>query len=76
VTSDTFNLPATANTINVLEIDAAQLDAANDFDCVRCQGRDAGRERRPAQRDLPAVRRALPAGDAGRPQGRLSGPIS
>lgn len=35
VTSDTFNLTATANTITVLEIDADDLDLANDFDCVR-----------------------------------------
>lgn len=35
VSSNTFNLPATANTINVLEIDAADLDADNGFDCVR-----------------------------------------
>lgn len=35
VSSDTFNLPATANTINVLEVDAAMLDIANGFDCVR-----------------------------------------
>lgn len=35
VVSDTFNLPNVANTINVLEIDAEDLDVANDFDCVR-----------------------------------------
>lgn len=35
VVADTFNLPATANTITVLELDAEQLDAQNDFDCVR-----------------------------------------
>ncbi len=34
VTSDTFNLPAVANTINVLEVSASDLDTANDFDCV------------------------------------------
>jgi hypothetical protein len=34
VTGDTFNLPATANTINVIEIDAEMLDTANDFDCL------------------------------------------
>lgn len=33
VTSNTFNLPAVANTINVLEIDAADLDTDNGFDC-------------------------------------------
>ena len=35
VTSSTFNLPATANTINILEIEASDLDLANSFDCVR-----------------------------------------
>lgn len=35
VTSDTFNLPATANTINVIEIDAADLDTDNGFDCFQ-----------------------------------------
>lgn len=35
VTSDTFNLPATANTINVLEVEASDLDTNNGFDCVR-----------------------------------------
>jgi hypothetical protein len=35
VTSDTFNLPAVANTLNVLEIDADDLDVENGFDCVR-----------------------------------------
>lgn len=35
VTSDTFNLTATANTITVIEIDAEQLDVDNDFDCVQ-----------------------------------------
>lgn len=35
VSSDTFNLPATANTINVIEVDAASLDGDNGFDCVR-----------------------------------------
>lgn len=34
VVSDTFNLPAVANTINVLEIDADTLDVNNGFDCV------------------------------------------
>lgn len=34
VTSDTFNLPSTANTINVIEIDAASLDSDGGFDCV------------------------------------------
>lgn len=35
VSSDTFNLPAVANTINVIEVDATDLDVANGFDCVR-----------------------------------------
>ena len=35
VVSDTFNLPAVANTTNILEIDAQDLDASNGFDCVR-----------------------------------------
>lgn len=34
VTSDTFNLPAVANTINVLEIDADTLDVSGGFDCM------------------------------------------
>lgn len=37
VTSDTFDLPAVANTINVIEIDASDLDVANGFDCVSLQ---------------------------------------
>lgn len=35
VASDTFNLPATANTITVIEVDAASLDVSGGFDCVR-----------------------------------------
>ena len=35
ITSDTFNLTATANTITVLEIDASDLDSDGGFDCVR-----------------------------------------
>lgn len=35
VVSNTFNLPATANTVTVLEIDAEELDVTNGFDCVR-----------------------------------------
>ena len=35
VTSDTFNLPNTANTINVIEVKADDLDVDNSFDCVR-----------------------------------------
>ncbi len=37
VVSDTFNLPATANTVTVIEMDADQLDTNNGFDCVRVQ---------------------------------------
>ena len=35
VVSDTFNLTATANTFTVLEVNASDLDADNNFDCVR-----------------------------------------
>lgn len=35
VSSDTFPLPAVANTMNVIEIDASSLDVANGFDCIR-----------------------------------------
>ncbi len=35
VTANTFNLPNTANTINVLEIDAAELDVDAGYDCLR-----------------------------------------
>ena len=35
VTSDTFNLAATANRITILEVEADTLDQANGFDCVR-----------------------------------------
>lgn len=35
VVANTFNLPAVANTMHALEIDADELDADNDFDCVR-----------------------------------------
>lgn len=35
VTSNTFNLPNTANTITMIEISAEDLDVANGFDCVR-----------------------------------------
>src|SRR5262245_31322367 len=34
VSSDTFNL-ATANTVHVIEVEAADLDMANAFDCFR-----------------------------------------
>lgn len=34
VTSDTFNLTATANRIEMIEVSAADLDRANGFDCV------------------------------------------
>ena len=35
VSSDTYNLAATANKVNVIEVDASSLDADNGFDCVR-----------------------------------------
>jgi hypothetical protein len=35
VASNTFNLPNTANTITVLEVDANTLDTNNGFDCMR-----------------------------------------
>lgn len=35
VSSDTFNLPNTANTVTYLEVNAEDLDADNGFDCVR-----------------------------------------
>lgn len=35
VVSDTFNLPATANTITVVEVKASDLDVQNSFDAVR-----------------------------------------
>jgi len=35
VTSNTYNLGAVANTINVIEVDAADLDVDGGFDCVR-----------------------------------------
>lgn len=34
VTSDTFNLAATANRIEMIEVSAADLDRANSYDCV------------------------------------------
>jgi len=34
VSSNTFNLPATANTITMIEVSAEDLDVANGFDCV------------------------------------------
>jgi len=34
VSSDTFNL-STANTVHVIEIEASDLDLANNFDCLR-----------------------------------------
>ena len=35
VSSDTFNLTATANEYHVIEVDASSLDVDNGFDCVR-----------------------------------------
>ena len=37
VTSNTFNLPATANTINVIEIEAAELDTDGGFDTFQVE---------------------------------------
>lgn len=37
VTSNTFNLPATANTINVIEVEAAELDTDGGFDCIQLE---------------------------------------
>lgn len=34
VTSNTFNLPAVANTMSLIEIDADMLDVTNGFDCM------------------------------------------
>ena len=35
VVSDTFNLPATANTVTVMQVHASQLDVDGGFDCVQ-----------------------------------------
>ena len=35
VTSDTFNLTATANKITAIQVDASSLDVAGGFDCVQ-----------------------------------------
>lgn len=35
VTANTFNLPAVANTMNVIEVEAHSLDTNNGFDCFR-----------------------------------------
>lgn len=35
VSSDTYNLAATANKVNIIEVDASSLDVDNGFDCVR-----------------------------------------
>lgn len=35
VVANTFNLPATANTVTVIEVDGEELDVANGFDCAR-----------------------------------------
>lgn len=37
VTSNTFNLPATANTINVIDVEAAELDTDGGFDCIQAE---------------------------------------
>lgn len=35
VAANTFNLPAVANTMNVIEVEASSLDTNNGFDCFR-----------------------------------------
>jgi hypothetical protein len=35
VSSDTYTLTATANLVNIIEVDASSLDVDNGFDCVR-----------------------------------------
>jgi hypothetical protein len=35
VNGATFNLPATASTVTAIDIDASELDASNDFDCLQ-----------------------------------------
>ncbi len=42
IVSNTFNLPATANTVTVLEIDAEELDVTNGFDCFQIQTASPG----------------------------------
>jgi hypothetical protein len=42
VVANTFNLPAVANTINVLEVNAEDLDVNNDFEYVSCLIADPG----------------------------------
>lgn len=34
VTADTFNLPAAANTITIIEVDGDDLDVTNGYDCI------------------------------------------
>jgi hypothetical protein len=50
VTSDTYNLAATANTVNIIEIDASSLDVDGGFDCVQFEVASPG-----ANADLIAV---------------------
>jgi len=50
VTSNTFNLPATANTINVIEVEAAELDTDGDFDTIQVEVASPG-----ANADLIAI---------------------
>jgi len=42
VTASTFDLPAVANTINVIEIDADMLDVTNGFDCMAVKSASPG----------------------------------
>ncbi len=37
VASDTYSLTATANLVNIIEVDASSLDRDNGFDCVQCK---------------------------------------
>lgn len=37
VGASTFNLPATANTVTVVEFDESDLDASGDFDCLQAK---------------------------------------
>jgi hypothetical protein len=54
VSSDTFNLPNTANTTTVLVVDAEDLDIAGGFDCIRCRVASPG-----ANNDLLSVQYIL-----------------
>jgi hypothetical protein len=62
VSSDTYNLTATANKVNIIEVDASSLDVDNGFDCVRVGIATPG-QRRPDRRPVHPDRRPLPASD-------------